>query len=159
MSETITRSQVEDFLYREARLLDDHQFEEWLELFDDEALYWAPQGRNDIDPNREVSLIYDDRTRMGQRVQRVLSGQAHSQDPLSVTRRVVGNVEILNQDGPVITVTSNFIIAELRPGLQTIYAGRYEHVIDTSKPGWRILKKKVELINNNEPLGNVSFFL
>lgn len=155
----ISRQQVENFLYNEARLLDDGKFEEWLELFTDDALYWVPCGGTDIDPMREVSIIYDDRKRIGERVQRATSGKAHSQDPPSITRRVIGNVEILAQEDHLLTVTSNFILAEFRHDNQLVYAGRYEHEIDTQDDTWRIRKKKVELVNNTQPLGNVSFFL
>ena len=52
-----SRSAVEDFLYMEARLLDNRQFEEWMDLFTDDALYWVPAGRDDIDPSRHVSIV------------------------------------------------------------------------------------------------------
>lgn len=159
MSGAISRQQIEDFLYQEARLLDDGQFDAWLELFADDAIYWVPAGRNDADPMREVSIIYDDRKRMGDRVKRLTSGQAHSQDPPSVTRRIIGNVELLSRDGAVITVTSNFILAEFRHDQQLVYAGRYEHEIDAGGDAWRIRRKKVELVNGAAPLGNVSFML
>lgn len=159
MSGSVTRQQVEEFLYREARLLDDGRFQEWLELFDDEAVYWVPYKHQDADPRRDVSIIYDDRARMGERVQRLLSGNAHSQDPPSVTRRIVGNVEIESEEDGRITVSSNFIIAEFRHDQQNVYAGRYEHEIDTSGAQWRIRRKKVELVNSTQPQGNLSFML
>lgn len=159
MAGDISRQQIENFLYNEARLLDDGHFEEWLQLFTDDAIYWVPCGGNDTNPMRDVSIIYDDRKRIGERVQRVTSGQAHSQDPPSVTRRIVGNVETLTQQAHLLTVTSNFMLAEFRHDKQLVYAGRYEHEIDTQGDRWRIRRKKVELVNNAQPLGNVSFFL
>lgn len=159
MSGSVTRQEVENFLYREARLLDDGRFEEWLDLFHEEAIYWVPYGRSDADPRRDVSIIYDDRARIGDRVRRLLSGQAHSQDPPSVTRRIVGNVEVVVQDADRLVVTSNFILAEYRHEQQLVYAGRYEHEIGTGGDGWRIKRKVVELVNSTQPLGNVSFLL
>ena len=61
---TIDREQVEQFLYREADLMDEHRYDEWLALWTDDALYWVPTGSDEIDPKREISLIYDDRTRL-----------------------------------------------------------------------------------------------
>lgn len=155
----ISRQQVEDFLYYEARLLDDGKFEEWLELFTDDAVYWVPIGDSETDPLRDVSLIYDDRKRIGERVERVTSGKAHSQDPPSITRRIVGNVEIVEQKEDELTVISNFMIAEFRHDNQLVFAGRYEHTLATQGDTWRIRRKKVQLINNTQPLGNVTFFL
>ncbi|MBX6318288.1 aromatic-ring-hydroxylating dioxygenase subunit beta [Pigmentiphaga sp.] len=77
------RADVESFLYREARLLDTQRFEEWLDLFTDDALYWAPAGRDDIDPTRHVSIIHDDKAAMGRRVKRLRSGFAFAQEPAS----------------------------------------------------------------------------
>ncbi|MGH7804230.1 MAG: aromatic-ring-hydroxylating dioxygenase subunit beta, partial [Candidatus Binatia bacterium] len=53
---TLDRAAVESFLYREARLMDTHRYDEWLALFDEDATYWIPSNRDDIDPRREVSI-------------------------------------------------------------------------------------------------------
>lgn len=152
-------SRLEDFLYREARLLDDRRFDDWLALFADTATYWVPCNRNDLDPTREVSLIYDDRKVLGERVWRIQSGQAYAQSPPSVTRRIVGNVELLEARDQLLVVSSNFIVAEIRHDQQRIYAGRYEHHLTPTEEAWLILRKKVELVNNAAPLGNLTFLL
>lgn len=54
------RQNVEQFLYTEAQLMDEHRYDEWLTLWTEDAHYWAPTGRDEIDPSREISLIYDD---------------------------------------------------------------------------------------------------
>ena len=63
----IERPEIENFLYREARLLDTRKFEEWFDLFTDDAIYWVPAGRDDIDPTRHVSIIHDDKAAMATR--------------------------------------------------------------------------------------------
>ncbi len=80
------REQIEAFLYREARLIDEHRYDQWLSLWTDEALYWVPCNEDDTDPERQVSIIYDDRGRLGERVARLKSGAAWAQEPKSRMR-------------------------------------------------------------------------
>lgn len=68
------RAEIENLLYTEARLLDERRFDEWLDLFTDDAIYWIPAGGEAPDPKRHVSLIYDDRTRLWQLVERLRGG-------------------------------------------------------------------------------------
>ena len=88
----ISRSAVEDYLYMEARLLDSGQFEKWMDLFTEDALYWVPAGRDDIDPSRHVSIIHDDKAQMAVRVKRLRSGFAFAQDPASRVHRLISNI-------------------------------------------------------------------
>ena len=88
------RLKVESFLYREARLMDENAYDEWLSLWTDDALYWVPCNRDDSDPTREISAIYDDRTRLQARIDRLKSGVAYAQDPKSRMRRLISNIEI-----------------------------------------------------------------
>src|SRR5205814_5944535 len=105
------RVTVEGFLYHEAQLLDERRFEEWLELFTDDALYWVPEGEEE-DPVRRVSIAYDDRRRLHERVLRLQSGFAYAQDPPSRTCHLVGNVRVQEADGEL-DVASSLIVAEV----------------------------------------------
>jgi len=155
----VDRHEIENFLFREARLIDDEKFEEWLDLFTEDALYWAPCNRYDIDPNTEVSLIYDTKSRMGDRVWRLRSGLAYSQEPASRLRHMLSNVEIVEEAGDTVTVSSNFAIFEVRKGVQNTFAGRLEHRLRREGDGWKIAFKKVELLNNDDPIDNLTFLL
>lgn len=155
----VDRQDIENFLYREARLIDDEKFEEWLDLFAEDALYWAPCNRYDIDPNTEVSLIYDDKARMNDRVWRLRSGLAYSQEPPSRLRHMLSNVEILASDGDTVSVSSNFAIFEVRKSVQKAFAGRVEHRLRREDGGWKIAFKKVELLNNDDPIDNLTFLV
>ena len=55
---SIDRPAVESFLYREARLMDESRYKEWLDLFTEDALYWIPSNEDDADPSRHVSIVY-----------------------------------------------------------------------------------------------------
>src|SRR5215469_14369458 len=92
----LSRSEAEDILYREARLLDDRCYREWLELFGEDARYWIPCNGEGTDPEREITLVYDDLPRLRDRVERLASGVAHAQTPPSRTKRLISNVEVDN---------------------------------------------------------------
>jgi len=160
MTPDATRRQVEDFVTREARLADENRYEEWLELWDDEASYWVPANEDDIDPQRHVSVIYDDRERLEDRVTRLTKPSAHSQDPPSRMRRTVANFEYPSDgtdEHP--EVAANFCIVGTRRGKQFVYAGRVEYGLRRTPEGLRLRSKKVLLVDNDVPLENVSFLL
>jgi 3-phenylpropionate/cinnamic acid dioxygenase small subunit len=153
------RQQVEQFLYYEAQLMDEHRYDEWLALWTDDALYWVPTGRDDIDPQREISLIYDDRVRLQVRIARLQSGFAHAQEPKSRMRRVVSNIVIEEAENGEIVAYSNFLLAELRRGKQDIFAGRAIHRLRPHDGGFKLAAKKVLLVNNNEYIDNLTFLI
>lgn len=153
------RQQIERFLYDEAQLMDEHRYDEWLALWTDDALYWVPTGRDDIDPKREISLIYDDRVRLQTRISRLKSGFAHAQEPKSRMRRVVSNIVIEEAENGEIITSSNFMLAELRRGKQDIFAGRTLHRLRPYNGSFRLVSKKVLLVNNDEPIDNLTFLI
>lgn len=155
----LSRQDAEDFLYREASLLDDMRLEEWLELFTDDATYWIPENKDDLDPKRETSILYDDRFRMGDRVWRLMHGSAHAQIPPSKTRRLISNVEVEEISEEALVLYSNFAIFECRRNEQRTFAGRYEHHLRLEGDTWRISQKKAKLINNASPIYNLTFMV
>lgn len=155
----VDRQQVENFLYREARLMDEHAYDEWLSLWAEDALYWVPCNDDDIDPQRHVSIIYDNRPRLEDRIDRLKSGAAYAQDPKSRLRRVVSNVEVEEGDNGEITVYSNFNLTELRRSRQDTFAGRTIHKLRTQGTSFKIAYKKVLLVNNDEVIDNLTFLI
>jgi len=153
------RQQVEQFLYYEAQLMDEHRYDEWLALWTEDALYWVPTGRDDIDPKREISLIYDDRVRLQLRVSRLKSGFALAQEPKSRMRRVVSNIVIKEVENGEIIALSNFLLAELRRGKQDIFAGRTTHRLRPYNDSFKLVLKKVLLVNNDEHIDNLTFLI
>jgi 3-phenylpropionate/cinnamic acid dioxygenase small subunit len=150
---------VERFLYKEARLMDEHAYDEWLALWAASALYWVPCNRDDADPRREVSIIYDDRAALEARIERLKSGAAFAQDPKSRLRRLVSNVEIEEQRDGESVVHSNFDITEVRRGERRTIAGRAMHRLRRRGDDFEIVSKKVMLVDNDEPLRNLTFLL
>lgn len=156
---TVDRQQVEQFLYHEAQLMDEHRFDEWLALWTDPALYWVPSNRDELDPKREVSLVYDDWVRLQLRISRLKSGFAHAQEPKSRMRRLISNIVIEEaQNGEVVTY-SNFLLAELRRGKQDLFAGRTIHRLSSHNDSFKMMTKKVLLVNNDEPIDNLTFLI
>ena len=153
------REQVERFIYDEAQLMDEHRYDEWLALWTGDALYWVPSGRDEIDPKREISLIYDDRVRLQVRIARLKSGFAHAQEPKSRMRRIISNIIVEEAENGEIVAYSNFMLAELRRGKQDIFAGRTIHRLRPHQGSFQLVSKKVLLVNNDEYIDNLTFLI
>ena len=156
---TIDREKIENLLYREARLMDEHQYDDWLQMWASEAMYWVPCNRDDIDPTMSVSIILDDYQGLRLRIERLKSGAAYGQDPPSKMRRVLSNVEIDGEANGEIVVFSNFNLTELRRGRQATFAGRSTHRLRALDDRLEITYKKVALVNNDEPIDNLTFLI
>lgn len=152
--------EVEEFLYEEAARLDARDYPGWLKLFAEDGVYWIPAGADETDPSSQVSVVYDDLRFLSERVWRLDSGLAYAQEPFSRTAHLVSNVRVMAEEGDVVDVESAFIVAEFRRDQRFAHAGRYRHRLRRTGPGeLRIVRKKVELIDNDGRLGNLSLLL
>src|ERR1700723_19383 len=86
---------VSAFLYLEARLQDEHQYEAWEALWTDDGIYWVPANGADIDPEKEMSIIYDNRSRISLRIKQLLTGKRHTQTPQPRLRRTGSNIRLM----------------------------------------------------------------
>ena len=151
------RAQAEAFVLREALLADENRYDDWEALWTDDGVYWVPLGDGDYDPTLRTSIIHDDRNRIGQRIERLKSGDAHVQYPPSRLRRLVSNFEV-EIDGEEVVVYSNFICVEARNGIET-WAGRTVHRLRREGDGLRMALKKVLLVNNDHELPALGFLI
>ncbi len=151
--------QVEQFIYREARLQDEHRYAEWEELWTDDGVYWVPANGDDIDPEQQMSIIYDNRSRIGLRVRQLLSGRHYSQEPRSHLRHLVTNIEITRRDGPEIGAACNVLVFESNLRGETIWAARTDYVLRAARDGLLMARKTVKLVNNDKPLYTLSFLI
>lgn len=156
---SLTRQQAEEILFEEARLLDTRQYDDWFAMFTDDAIYWVPCNGEGIDPNREISLVYDDHARLRDRIDRLDSGVAHAQSPPSKTCRLISNVQIQQVSTDTTAIISAFLLYELRQSRQRIFAGHYLHRLRLETDGWKIVWKKAVLVNNDEVIDNLTFIL
>ncbi len=145
---------VEQFLFREARLLDERHFHDWLALFTADCRYWVPiretvadlsSGTYDED-TIAVAHIDDDLEHLRMRVERLDSRLAHAEVPPSRTRRLISNVEITAVEGEELTVLCNFILYQARKEKsEFLMVGRREDRLRRAGDGWQICLRKVVL--------------
>ena len=172
--------EVEQFLYREARLLDERRFHEWLALFTDDVRYWMT-GRSNrypksskaitiLDPNRyveddlsredELALLDETKETLAARVARLETGMAWAEDPPSRTRHLISNIEVdPGASDSELTVYSNFIVYRSRAETeQDFYVGARQDVLRRIDGGWRIASRKLVLDQNVLTAKNISVF-
>jgi benzoate/toluate 1,2-dioxygenase beta subunit len=156
---------VERFVFREARLADEHDYDGWEALWTDDGVYWVPANGDDIDPTRQMSVIHDNRRRIATRIKQLKTGRRHAQVPTSRLRRVVSNVEILGvEDGGDTVVGANFVLVESRERGTELWAGRYTYRLrpaqeSTVEAELRMAFKKVALVDNARVLPTLAFLI
>lgn len=138
---------VERFLYREAALIDAARFDEWLELFTPDALYWVPSRPGQTDPRNVASIIYEDREVLGLRVRRLSHPGALMLSPPPRTTHLVSNVDLVDCDDAKgeYRVASAFLRVEYRNGRQRNFSGHASHHLRRTESGLRIAFKRVDL--------------
>jgi 3-phenylpropionate/cinnamic acid dioxygenase small subunit len=154
----MTRDEAEDLLYREAALLDEGAWDEWLALYAEDAVFWVPAWRGEAtptsDPDRELSLIYyESRAGLEDRVFRVRSGQSVASHPRPRCVHTVANVRVLAAEAEAAELAAAFTVHahDVRAGRSHVFFGRYEHSFRLADGAWRIARKKILLLNDTIP--------
>jgi benzoate/toluate 1,2-dioxygenase beta subunit len=155
----ISLKEAEQFLFREARLADEHRYDEWEALWTEEAIYWVPANGDEIDPSKQMSIIFDNRARIATRIKQFHTGKRHSQTPPSRVRRIVSNVELLEMNGDDALVGSNFLAVESRERGTQLWAGRAEHRLRVVDGELRMASKKVMLVDNDRAVYTLAFLI
>jgi 3-phenylpropionate/cinnamic acid dioxygenase small subunit len=150
---------IEQFLFLEAHLQDTHAYDEWEALWEDDAIYWVPANGQDTDPDKQMSIIYDNRSRIGIRIEQLKTGRRHTQTPRSELARVVSNVQLLNRDGDEFDVRANVLIFEDNMRGETVWAARNAYRLRLVDGQFRLVRKKVGLVNNHKPIFTLSFLV
>ena len=160
-------SDVEQFLFHEARLLDTGRFHEWLALFTDDVRYWVPIRETVMgDPegipgDDEVAAphIDDDKANLELRVKRLDTGMAWAEVPVSRTRHFITNVEVADATADEVTAYSNFLIYQgRRESSEYMFSGRREDRLRRVAGEWRISRRKVVLDHTVLPRSISVFF-
>ena len=160
ITDAATRDEFRRLLEREARLLDQLRYDDWLALYAPECIYWVPSTPNAGDPRREISVMFDDRRRLEDRIYRFRTGYAWSQAPASRTVRLVTNVEVFataRDDSRM--VRSNFLINEFWGDETRVLTGWAGHRLVRDGEGWKIQAKQVNLIDCDQSIRNPSIIL
>jgi 3-phenylpropionate/cinnamic acid dioxygenase small subunit len=147
--------QAEDFLYREAQLLDDRQFEAWLDLLADDVRYWMPMTRNvrhddlaraETREGQDVNWFDEGKDTLRLRVQQIRTGVHWSEEPLSRTRHCVSNVMLDTVAPDALGVRSNFILYRNRGATEVdLFAGKREDVLARHGGGFLLKRRKITL--------------
>lgn len=171
-SKSVLWYEVNAFLTYEARLLDERRFEEWLELFTEDARYWIPvrgsggmgpaPGTAAADRAKELSIMDDDKSMLEKRVARIRSGVAWAEEPPSATVHLIANVDIGTVDEEQREVEVRSAVFLYRSQLETereFVLGRRRDLLARRDQGWRIRRREVELADGVLAMKNLSIFL
>lgn len=158
---TVTRAEVEDFLFREASLLDEWRLDAWFGLFEEGGRFEVPTTDwSGLDSASAGYFVCDDYDLIRARVKRLKSRMAHAENPHSRTHRMISNVVVLEQGEETAWVTANFIIHRYRDGGAYTYVGRYEHILVIDDDGLRFrLRKAIPVMESMDPGARLSFIL
>ena len=145
---TINLEEIEQFLYREADLLDAGDLVRWRDLFTEDGTYWIPVDPEQDDPLGHISLIYEDKMMMAIRAENFGHRLAASMAYDIRCSHLLGNVRVLESsaDAGEVCVKSNFQAVLYYRG-QTLFAGTCTHRLRRVGDGWQIVQKRVDLIN------------
>lgn len=154
------RDAARSLLEREARLLDQVRYEDWLRLYAPECVYWVPGTPGAGDPRREIAVTFEDRRRLEDRIFRLKTGYAWSQAPASRTVRLVTNVEVFaTARADARMVRSNFLISEFWGDETRFLTGWSGHRLVLREGRWEIAVKQVNLIDCDQSIRNLSIVL
>ncbi|MBB5985732.1 aromatic-ring-hydroxylating dioxygenase subunit beta [Sphingobium lignivorans] len=154
----MTRSDAEDLLYREARLLDERRFDDWLAMYHDDVVFWMPAWRDETtlttDPDSELSLIYyEGKQNLADRVWRLGSGLSNASVIPARVSHLVGNVIVDSCTGEEAVVLAAFTAHHHDPRSDRthVFFGHYRHVFRRSGDEWLIAAKTINLMNDCIP--------
>jgi benzoate/toluate 1,2-dioxygenase subunit beta len=139
--------EVEQFLYKQSDLLDTKRWQEWIDLFAPDGIYWMPPAPEYKTWDGQPAIFAEDKNLMTVRMNRVLHPDAWSQRPLWETNHVVSNVAIQKESADEIVVKSRFHMMELRRDDVRHFAGSYLHTLKKTKTGYAIKLQRVDMTN------------
>jgi len=164
----LLRHEVEEFLYREAELLDERRYEDWLELLTDDIRYFMPMRRNvpHDETAREftregadVSWFDEGKDTLARRVQQILTGIHWAEEPPSRICHMISNVQILRASATEVAVKSRFLVYRNRVETETdVLVGKREDLLRRVNGGFKIARRKVVLDQSILLAKNLTFF-
>jgi 3-phenylpropionate/cinnamic acid dioxygenase small subunit len=145
------QQQVEQFLFRQAEVLDCKQWQAYIDLFAADGVYWNAVDPAHTDWDGVPSIFTEDRDLMTVRMKRVLHPNAASQEAEWGTSHIVSNVVIEKVNGNEVHVRSRFHMLEMRRDDLRHFAGTYRHHLEKTRDGWRIKLQRVDMLNAQMP--------
>ncbi len=165
--------EIEDFYYREADLLDERDYDPWLELFTEDVLYWMPMRLNlpweeraqDITSEEDTAWIHDDRATLEKRVRQIQTGIHWAEEPLSRVSHLITNIRLpapvsVLPEGASVTVKSRFFVYRNRLETETdVLVGRREDLLRRLGGELRIARRKIVIDQSVLMAKNLTVFL
>jgi len=168
LTRLLLKQEVEDFLFQEAELLDERRYEEWLELFTEDASYFMPMRRNvpadelEREFTREgldVNWFDEGKDTLTRRVKQIRTGVHWAEQPPSRICHMVSNVQILHASPAEVAVKSRFLLYRNRVETETdVLVGKREDLLRRVNGDWRIARRKIVLDQNVLLAKNLTFF-
>ncbi len=156
-----TEKDLCDFVIREARLIDERKFPDWLALFADDAVYWMPLEWDQEEEHLTTSLLYEDMLLLRTRVQRLEGQRTFSQKPKSRCQHLLQapQVDGIDHDANLYRTYTPFHYAETRFDEQVILAGWARHQLSVIDGNLKIRKKRIDIVNCDAPHRNIQLFV
>ena len=156
-----TDQQLIDFVIREARLIDQHRFEEWLDLFAEDGFYWMPLEWGQTDPRLTTSLMYEDKLLLKIRVERLKGNRTFSQKPKSRCHHVLQTPQVDSRNEARTNMSRGRRCTMSRPGStsRTSIAAWATHTLALIDGALKIKLKRVDIVNCDAAFGNIQLFM
>jgi 3-phenylpropionate/cinnamic acid dioxygenase small subunit len=169
----LLKQEIEELLYREADLLDERHYEEWLALLAEDVRYWMPMRRNVkfgeeekefTRAGQDISWFDEGKETLTRRVKQILTGIHWAEEPVSRISHMISNVRLLevnpSLDAPAeVTARCRFLIYRNRVETETdILVGKREDLLRRAEGGWQIARRKIMLDQNVLLTKNLTFF-
>ena len=139
---------VEEFLFHEARLIDERRFEDWRDLFTEDGIYWVPAEPGQDNPVDRLSIFYENRELMDVRIRQLRHNAFWAQIPPVRTRHVIGNVVLEEGGGDAeLRTRSSFVMLEYRDDRRRVFGGETRHRLRPDGDGFRIARKRVDIVD------------
>lgn len=151
----------EQFLYLEARLLDEQRWDDWAQLFVADGIYWVPASPGQPNPQDHISLMYETDLLRKIRIQRFSDPNAFSLQPMPRSVHLISNVMLDDADDQAgaYTVRSSFFMLQFRRDVQTVLGGSCLHRLTAHGDSYRIVSKRVDLINCDAALESILVYI
>ncbi|MFA7624050.1 MAG: aromatic-ring-hydroxylating dioxygenase subunit beta [Pusillimonas sp.] len=162
MQATDLHTQLVDFVYDENRLLDDGQYQAWYDLFADDGVYWVPIKPEHTDPEAQVAIALETKMLLALRIERLAHPRAHSLQPRVRGMHVVQRPEVLvTQEAGTgyAKVRTQLVYLEHQAGHQVVVGARVVYTLRPVDAGFRIVEKRVELLNSDAFLPAIQLFI
>ncbi|HEX6692031.1 MAG TPA: aromatic-ring-hydroxylating dioxygenase subunit beta [Burkholderiales bacterium] len=146
---------VQQFLFHEARLLDERRLQEWVSLYADDAEYWVPYAWGQESPKDHVSLFYETKSLLGMRIDRLERELSPLDSPMVRVNHYLTNVTV--EEGAELTARAQLLFVEYRRGEQRWFAGRATWRLRPRGESFLIAAKRVDLLNADQEQGHLRF--